>query len=123
MKQARVWRSKKRTIFVKPTIVVSLDMSRLFSSLWSFVRRNKYVVVLVAFLLIIVVFDQNSLLRRMSQKREMKALQEEIDDYKRQIREGEALLETLESDSMLLEQIARERYNMSRSDEDVFIME
>lgn len=98
-------------------------MSRLFSSLWSFVRRNKYVVVLVAFLLIIVVFDQNSLLRRMSQKREMKALQEEIDDYKRQIREGEALLETLESDSMLLEQIARERYNMSRSDEDVFIME
>lgn len=123
MKQARVWRSKKRTIFVKPTIVVSLDMSRLFSSLWSFVRRNKYVVVLVAFLLIIVVLDQNSLLRRMSQKREMKALQEEIDDYKRQIREGEALLETLESDSMLLEQIARERYNMSRSDEDVFIME
>lgn len=78
---------------------------------------------MVAFLLIIVVLDQNSLLRRMSQKREMKALQEEIDDYKRQIREGEALLETLESDSMLLEQIARERYNMSRSDEDVFIME
>ncbi|MBO4499716.1 MAG: septum formation initiator family protein [Bacteroidaceae bacterium] len=98
-------------------------MSRLFSSLWSFVRRNKYVVVLVAFLLIIVVLDQNSQLRRMSLKREMKALQEEIDDYKRQIREGEALLETLESDSMLLEQIARERYNMSRSDEDVFIME
>lgn len=80
-------------------------------------------VVLVAFLLIIVVLDQNSLLHRMSQKREMKALQEEIDDYRRQIREGEALLDNLENDSMLLEQIARERYNMSRSDEDVFIME
>lgn len=98
-------------------------MSEFISRIWSFVRRNKYTVAIVAFLAIIVVLDENSLVRRISQKRQIKALEEEIDTYRQQIIEGQALLDNLENDSMLLERIARERYNMSRPDEDVFLME
>lgn len=98
-------------------------MSEFLSGIWSFVRRNKYMAAIVAFLAIIVVLDENSLVRRISQKRQIKALEEEIDTYRQQIIEGQALLDNLENDSMLLERIARERYNMSRPDEDVFLME
>lgn len=90
---------------------------------WQSMRKNKYIFVLVAFLFIVVLFDENNLIRRTSQKREIKALQEEIIRYQNQIDEGERLLEDLESDSLLKERLARERYNMRRDDEDVFIEE
>ena len=98
-------------------------MTGLLSSIWGYIRRNKYKVSIVAFLLIIVFLDENNLIRRISQKRQIRAMEEEIDMYNRQILEGKELLENLENDSMLLEHIAREKYNMSRPDEDVFIIE
>lgn len=98
-------------------------MSEFVLMVWQSMRKNKYIFVLVAFLFIVVLFDENNLIRRTSQKREIKALQEEIIRYQNQIDEGERLLEDLESDSLLKERLARERYNMRRDDEDVFIEE
>lgn len=98
-------------------------MSGFLSSVWDFVRRNKYAVVIVAFLLIIVFLDQNSLLRRFSQKRQMIELQEEIDMYRSQIEENSALLDDIDNDEILRERMARKNYNMSRPDEDVFVFE
>ena len=98
-------------------------MSGFLSSVWDFVRRNKYAVVIVAFLLIIVFLDQNSLLRRFSQKRQMMELQEEIDMYRSQIEKNSALLDDIDNDEMLRERMARKNYNMSRPDEDVFVFE
>lgn len=92
-------------------------------SVWNFVRRNKYAVAVVAFLLIIVFLDQNSLMRRFSQKRQMRDLQEEIDMYRNQIEEGSALLDDIENDEILRERMARKNYNMSSPDEDVFVFE
>ena len=98
-------------------------MKELFSSTWDFISKNKYAVTIGAFLLIIVFMDSNRFIRRVSQKRQMKALQEEIDMYRAQIEEGSSLLDNIGNDSMLLERIAREKYNMSRPDEDVFLIE
>lgn len=77
----------------------------------------------MAFLLIIVFLDQNSLLRRFSQKRQMIELQEEIDMYRSQIEENSALLDDIDNDEILRERMARKNYNMSRPDEDVFVFE
>lgn len=94
-----------------------------FSSSWNFIRRHKYSVVICSFLLLIVFLDQNSMIRRMSQKRQINELEEEIEAYRSQIQESSALLEDIENDTVLLERMARQNYNMSRPDEDVFIME
>lgn len=77
----------------------------------------------VLFLAVILLFDQNSMIHRISQKRQMRALQEEIDMYHAQIEDGTRLLDNIENDSLLLEKMARQNYNMNRSDEDVFIMD
>ncbi len=94
-----------------------------FSSSWNFIRRHKYSVVICSFLLLIVFLDQNSMIRRMSQKRQINELEKEIEAYRSQIQESSALLEDIENDTVLLERMARQNYNMSRPDEDVFIME
>lgn len=63
------------------------------------------------------------MLKRMAQKRQIHALEEEIGNYRKQIDDGATLLENIDNDSVLLERMARQNYNMSRPDEDVFIME
>ncbi|MBO4560493.1 MAG: septum formation initiator family protein [Bacteroidaceae bacterium] len=86
-----------------------------------FIRRNKYWIVLVLFLLIIVVASDNSLVKRVVQKREIRALQEQIDEYATLKRENETLLNDLNNDSLIIDRIAREKYNMHREDEDLFL--
>lgn len=97
------------------------SMSSFFQIVWQAMRKNKYIFVLVTFILIIVFFDENNLIKRTSQKREIKALNEEIQRYQTQINDGEKLLEDLESDTLLRERIAREKYNMRKDDEDIFV--
>lgn len=98
-------------------------MNSVFSNIWQFVSKHKYILVVLIFLCIILVLDENSLIRRVAQKRQIKALKEEVDKYQKQIDEGERTLMELESDSLLKEHLAREKYKMRRSDEDVFIEE
>lgn len=98
-------------------------MSRLFHSIWTYVRVHKFAVVIVVFLFVILFADQNSMIKRYAQKRQINALEKEIDMYRSQIEEDAALLDNIEHDSVLLERMARKNYNMSRQDEDVFIME
>ncbi len=116
---------QKNTYFcdINHEFVFEKNMRERIFGIWNFIRRNKYAVVIVAFLLIIVFIDQNSLLRRFSQKRQMHDLQEEIDMYRNQIEEGSALLDDIENDEVLRERMARKNYNMSRPDEDVFVFE
>jgi cell division protein DivIC len=98
-------------------------MNSIFSTIRQFVSKHKYILVVLFFLCIILVLDENSMIRRVAQKRQIKALKEEVLKYQKQIDEGERTLMELESDSLLKEHLAREKYKMRRSDEDVFIEE
>lgn len=89
--------------------------------LWSFIGRHKYLIVLVLFLVVIFAASDNSLIRRYAQKREIRALQEQIRIITEQKESDEALLEDLSNDSLIIDRIAREKFNMRRQDEDVFI--
>lgn len=85
--------------------------------------KYKYWIVLVLFLLVILVVSDNSLIKRMVQKREIRALQEQLQESAEQKRQNELMLNELNNDSLVIDRIARERYNMHREDEDLFIEE
>lgn len=91
--------------------------------IWLFIRRHKYAVVSVVFLLIIGVLDENSLLRRASHHQEISSLKNEIERYTKEYEESTKRLEELNNNPEAIEKIARERYMMKTKDEDVFIME
>lgn len=87
----------------------------------AFLGRHKYWIVLVLFLLVILVASDNSLVKRMVQKREIRALQEQLQQSTEQKRRNEQTLNELSNDSLVIDRIAREKYNMHREDEDLFI--
>lgn len=91
------------------------------SKLKSFIGRHKYWIVLVLFLLVIFVASDNSMIKRMVQKREIHDLQEQLRESADQKRRNELMLNDLENDSLVKERIARERYLMHREDEDLFL--
>lgn len=90
-------------------------------TLKAFIGRHKYIIVLVLFLVVILLADDNSLVRRLAQKREINALQEQIRKTADEKRQNEILLQDLNNDSLIIDHIARERYGMRREDEDVFM--
>ena len=51
-------------------------------SIWSFIRRRKYLITVVAFAVIIGFLDENSLVRRFGYEREISQLKEEIEKYR-----------------------------------------
>lgn len=87
----------------------------------AFLGRHKYLIVAVLFLLVILVASDNSMIRRYAQKREIRALQQQLEDMAEENRQNMLLLDELNDDSLIIDRLAREKYNMSRDDEDVFI--
>lgn len=87
----------------------------------AFIGRHKYWIVFVLFLLVILVASDNSMIKRMVQKREIHALQEQLRESAEQKHQNELMLNDLENDSLVKERIARERYLMHREDEDLFL--
>ena len=86
-----------------------------------FIGRYKYWIVLVLFLLIILVASENSMVKRVVQKREIHELQEQLRRSSEQKQQNEMMLNELNNDSLVIDRIAREKYNMHREDEDLFI--
>lgn len=97
-------------------------MGRLFT-IWTFICRHKYLVVTLAFVVIIGVLDENSLMRRSMHKYEIATLKSEIERYTEQYNEDTRRLEELDNNPEMIEKIAREKYLMKRPDEDVYIYE
>ncbi|MBO4801994.1 MAG: septum formation initiator family protein [Bacteroidaceae bacterium] len=95
-------------------------MGRLFT-LWGYIRRYKYMVALVIFLLILGVLDENSLWVRYQRQVEIGNLHQEIDKYQAQFDAETAQLQALETDPVAVERLAREKYLMKRDNEDVFV--
>lgn len=87
----------------------------------AFIGRYKYWIVFGLFLVIILVASDNSFVKRMVQKREIHALQERLRESAEQKRQNELMLKDLNNDSLIIDRIARERYNMHRDDEDLFL--
>ncbi|MCQ2057101.1 MAG: septum formation initiator family protein [Bacteroidaceae bacterium] len=90
-------------------------------NLLDFIGKHQYLIVLVLFVLVITVANDNSLVRRAAVRSEIRSLKGQIERLDREMTHDREMLEELSSDSMIIEHLARERYNMQKPDEDVFI--
>ena len=87
----------------------------------TFLGKYKYWIVFGLFLLVILVASDNSIVKRVVQKREIRSLQEQLQESAEQKRRNEQMLNELSDDSLVIDRIARERYNMHTADEELFI--
>ena len=97
-------------------------MSRL-NTVWNYIRQHKYLITILAFLVIIVFLDDNSLIQRAKQRQEINELTSEIEKYRKQYEEDTERLKELMSNPEAMEKIAREKYLMKKPNEDIFIFE
>lgn len=97
-------------------------MNRLLS-VWKYVSQHKYLITIIAFLIIIVFLDENNLIQRGKQRQEIKELTAEIEKYRNQYEEDTRMLKELMNNPEALEKVAREKYLMKKPNEDIFIFE
>lgn len=83
---------------------------------------NKYVIVLVLFIVWMGFFDENSFLNQRELDEEIDKLENANEYYKKQIDADQNIIDNL-NDPDSLERYAREEYKMKRENEDIFIIE
>lgn len=93
------------------------------SNIWKFICRRKYFITIVAFTVIIVFLDENSMIRRLEYKHEIMQLKEEIEKYRTDYEENTKRLNEITTNPDAIEQIAREKYLMKKPNEDIFVFE
>ena len=81
---------------------------------------NRYVIATVAFLLVILFFDQFNLRRQVALHKELKEQEAEIEHLETQIALYKDSLKMVTEDREGMEQIAREKYYMKRDNEVVY---
>ena len=99
-----------------------MKLSRLRERPWFKWATNLYVLVLSAFLVWMVFFDQNSLLIHLELQREIQKLEQQQEFLREQIARDREVIETL-SDPKQLEKFAREQYYLKKPDEEIYIIE
>ena len=97
-------------------------MSKLMT-IWTYIRKHKYLITIAAFLVIIVFLDENSLIQRAQHQQEINTLNAEIKKYRKQYEEDTEKLKELTNNPEAMEKIAREKYLMKKPNEDIFIFE
>lgn len=90
---------------------------------WIFIRRYKYGICIVLFILIVGFLDTNSFWNRYKQKQEISSLRSEIRKYSDMYKSDSTKLKELQTNPEAIEKIARERYFMKAKSEDVYIFE
>ena len=87
------------------------------------ILRNKYLLALGVFAVMIVFVDRNDVFVQMDRKKELKELSETKAFYETEIEKTRKQLADLENNPAALEKYARENLYMKKDNEDVFIVE
>ena len=88
-------------------------MSKLLT-IWNYIRRHKYMITVLIFIVVIGFLDENSLIQRVKHRSEISALNSEIEKYRKQYEEDTEKLKELTTNPEALEKIAREKYLMKK---------
>ena len=88
-----------------------------------YLSKFKYIIALVIFIVSIGFIGEHSITERLKRKQEIATLQGKIAEQQRKFEEDNRILEELKSDPDAVRRVAREKYFMKRSNEDVFIIE
>ena len=84
--------------------------------------RNKYVVAVAVFAVVILFLDRNDLFTQVSRTQQLHDLEESKEYYTKRIENEQKELNKLKTNAGTLEKYAREKYMMKRDNEDLFII-
>ena len=79
-------------------------MSKLLT-IWNYIRRHKYMITVLIFIVVIGFLDENSLIQRVKHRSEISALNSEIEKYRKQYEEDTEKLKELTTNPEALEKI------------------
>lgn len=97
-------------------------MKKVFTGIFV-VIRNKYLLSLGIFAVLMLFFDRNDIFTQIERKKQLKELQASKQFYLDEIARTRKELTDLQHNSAALEKYARENFYMKRDNEDVFIVE
>lgn len=83
---------------------------------------NKYLIVFIGFVIWILLFDENNLVKHRQNLIELEQLQGQVDFYRQKIEADKQKLYELQTNDENLEKFAREQFLMKRANEDVFVI-
>ncbi len=83
---------------------------------------NRYVIILLIFIVWMVFFDENSFLNHSEFNKEIDKLINEKEYYEKEIKQDNELIDKL-NDKEELEKFAREEYKMKKENEEIYIIE
>jgi len=83
---------------------------------------NKYLIVFTGFVVWILFFDDNNLVRHKQNLAELAQLEAQVDFYKHKIEADKRKLYELQTNDENLEKFAREQFLMRKADEDIFVI-
>ncbi len=86
------------------------------------ILRKKYLLATVLFFIWLILFDQNSLLKRQDSIKHLETLKDKKVYYLQKIESESKQLYELKTNKQNLEKYAREQYLMRKSNEDVFLI-
>lgn len=86
------------------------------------VFRNKYVLIITAFLVWLTFFDRNNFISQVKLGRILNEKRAQKEFYQDEIRKDSISMHELMSDTTLLEKFGREKYLMKRDDEDIYLI-
>jgi len=89
---------------------------------WFRFVSNKYILILLLFLVWMFFFDTNNWFIHDELDDDIEALEENADFYKGEITKDKAFLKKME-DSTEMEKFAREKYFLKKENEDIYIIE
>lgn len=96
-------------------------MSKIYS-VWEFIKRHRYAVVIAFFAIVVGFADEDSFWQRRMRLKEIDALKAEMQNYKDMYDHDTRALEELEHSREAVIRIAREKYLMKREGEDVYVL-
>lgn len=85
--------------------------------------KFKYPLAIIIFAVMLVFVGEGSLINRSKQRKEIEALQAEIDKYQKKFDEDKQTLDRLKNDPEAIKEVAREKYYMKTEKEDIFVIE
>lgn len=100
-----------------------IAMSQKLQNIWSFICRHKYIITSLFFVATIGFMGDGSVLQRVLNQWKLVKLQNEINNYQSQFNRDSRELNILNRNPKMLEKIAREKYFMKDSLEDIYVFE
>jgi cell division protein FtsB len=89
---------------------------------WIYIIKNKYVIAILAFTVWMLFFDRNDVTTQYQYYSQKKALEREKAYFTSEISRMEKEIQALQSDPNEIQRIAREKYQMKKDNEDVYVI-